>query len=280
MSSPVRFVRAHPFAVFAVLACGFGWAQFLLSAFGVGLAPDQIPLGPFVAAVIVTAMQGGDVRRAWWRRIRTVRIRLRWLAVVTFVPIAVHVAIVLVNHGFGAPLPTSAQLADWPNIPVVFVAMLVLVGLGEEAGWTAFAGPLLLEKHGLGKSWLLLGAVRTFWHLPLMLTGDMPWFMGIAGNLGFQLLMLIVMQRSHGNWSQAAVWHATLNAFGGAFFFGMVTGADKFRLGVLLGVAYGGLAAVAAGMHYLSERRIHRMADEESSSGQMSNLIVGRTVTA
>ena len=126
MSLPVRFVRAHPFAVFVVLACGFGWAQFLLSAFGVGSAPDQIPLGPFVGAVIVTSIQGGEVRRAWWLRIRTVRIPVRWIAVVTLIPIAVHVAIMLVNHGFGAPLPTSAQLADWPNIPVVLVAMLVL----------------------------------------------------------------------------------------------------------------------------------------------------------
>jgi predicted outer membrane lipoprotein len=41
------------------------------------------------------------------------------------------------------------------------------------------------------------------------------------------------------------VWHATLNAFGGAFFFTMVTGADQARLGVLLAGAYAVLAAVA-----------------------------------
>jgi membrane protease YdiL (CAAX protease family) len=278
MTSLSRFVRAHPFVVFAVLACLVGWAQYLLSAFGIGLAPDQIPIGPFVAAVIVTSVQGRDVRQAWWRRIRRVRIAGRWLAVVTLVPIVVHVAIVLVNRGFGAPLPTSSQLADWPNIPIVFVAMLVLVGLGEEAGWTAFAIPLLLEKHGLGKSWVLLGAVRTFWHLPLMLTGDMPWFMGIAGNLGFQLLILVVVERSNGNWSQAAVWHAMLNAFGGAFFFGMVTGADNLRLGALLGVAYATMGAVAAGLHFSSECRIRRMADEDSSFGQTPSLVAGRTV--
>jgi hypothetical protein len=278
MTSLTRFVRAHPFAVFAVLACLIGWAQYLLSAVGVGSAPAQIPLGPFVAAVIVTSIRGRDVRRSWWHTIRKVSIARRWLAVVTLAPIVVHVGIVLVNRGFGAPLPTSNQLAEWPNIPIVFVVMLVLVGLGEEAGWTAFAGPLLLEKHGLMKSWLLLGAVRTFWHLPLMLTGDMPWFMGIAGNLGFQLLILVVMERSRGNWSQAAVWHATLNAFGGAFFFGMVTGADKLRLGVLLGVTYSALGALAAGWHFSSERRIRRMADGDSSFGQTQTLVVGHTV--
>lgn len=279
MTTPTRIIRGHPFAAFTVVACLLGWAQYLLSALGIGSAPEQIPLAPFIAAAIVTSMQGGHVRQAWWRGVRSVRIAGRWLAVVTLAPIAVHVMIVLVNHAFGAPLPTSDQLADWPNIPVVFVVMLVLVGLGEEAGWTAFAGPLLLEKHGLLRSWLMLGAVRTCWHLPLMLTGDMPWFLGVAGNLGFQLLMLIVMQRSKGRWSQVAVWHAMLNAFGGAFFFGMVTGDDKLRLGVLLGAAYATLAAVAAGLHFASARRISRMADEDSSSGQTLSRIAGRTVS-
>ena len=36
MTSPIRVVRSHPFAVFAVMACLFGWAQYLLSALGVG----------------------------------------------------------------------------------------------------------------------------------------------------------------------------------------------------------------------------------------------------
>ena len=279
MTTPIRFVRAHPFAAFAGLACLFGWAQFLLSALGIGSAPDQIPAGPFVAAAIVTAIQGSEVRQAWWRRVRSVRIAGGWLIAVAVLPIAIHVTIVLVNHGFGAPLPTSSQLANWPNVPVAFVAMLLLVGLGEEAGWTAFAAPLLREKHGLLTTWLLLGAMRTFWHLPLMLSGDMPWFMGIAGNLGFQLVILIVMERSRGSWAQAAVWHAMLNAFGGAFFFGMVTGDDRLRLGTLLGAAYATVAVVAAGFHYAAERRIRRKAHDDSSSGQTPSLDAGRTVS-
>jgi hypothetical protein len=40
------------------------------------------------------------------------------------------------------------------------------------------------------------------------------------------------------------VWHATLNAFGGAFLFAMVSGADRVRLGLLLAAAYAVLAVV------------------------------------
>ena len=56
--------------------------------------------------------------------------------------------------------------------PVIFVVNLVLIGIGEEAGWTAFAAPLLLRRHGLLGAWAILAALRILWHLPLMLTGS------------------------------------------------------------------------------------------------------------
>ena len=65
------------------------------------------------------------------------------------------------------------------------------------------------------------------------------------GNACFQLIVLVMLTASGGRWSLAAVWHATLNAFGGAFFFTMVTGADQARLGLLLSAAYAVLALVA-----------------------------------
>jgi uncharacterized membrane protein len=77
----------------------------------------------------------------------------------------------------------------------------------------------------------------------------MPWTIGIVGNAGFQLVMLVLMSASEGRWFLAAVWHATVNAFGSAFFFAMVTGADKDRLGLLLSVAYVLLAVAALALH-------------------------------
>ena len=77
-----------------------------------------------------------------------------------------------------------------------------------------------------------------------MIGGQLPWDVGIIGNAGFQLVVLVLLSAS-GRWSLAAVWHATLNAFGGAFFFTMVTGADLDRLGLLLSAAYAVLGVVA-----------------------------------
>ena len=78
-----------------------------------------------------------------------------------------------------------------------------------------------------------------------MLNGEMPWVMGIVGNAAFQMIVLQLFVASGNHWSPAAVWHATLNAFGGAFLFTMVTGADRDRLGLLLSGAYAVLAVAA-----------------------------------
>ncbi len=243
-TSPLALVRRHPFVTFALLACLFGWGIWIFAGLGIGSDPDNMPLGPLMAALVVASCQGRDSLRAWGSRLRRWR-GAPWLyAVAVAAPFAVHVVDVLVNHVLGAPLPSAVQLGQWPDVPVTFVVMLVMVGIGEEAGWTAFAAPLLFRRHGLLVTWAALSAVRILWHLPLMLSGEMPWLMGIVGNAAFQLLVLQLVTARGGTWWMAAVWHATLNAFGGAFFFAMVTGADRVRLGLLLSGAYTLLAVV------------------------------------
>lgn len=245
MTTPAQLVRRQPMLSFLALACLFGWSNYIFAALGVGENPENIPLGPVVAALVVLGCQGRPSLAAWWKQIRSWRAAPGWYALAVLVPILVHVSIVVINHSLGAPLPTAAQLSHWPEIPVTFLVMLVLVGLGEEAGWTAFAAPVLLGRHGLLGAWAILSAMRIFWHLPLMIGGQLPWSIGIVGNAAFQLIVLVMMSASGGRWSLAAVWHATLNAFGGAFFFTMVSGADQDRLGMLLAAAYAVLAIVA-----------------------------------
>ena len=73
----------------------------------------------------------------------------------------------------------------------------------------------------------MLAAIRVLWHLPLMLSGSLPWVLGVGGNIAFQLLMMWMFVRTGGAWFLAAIWHSTLNALGGLFFFQMVEGPDK-----------------------------------------------------
>jgi membrane protease YdiL (CAAX protease family) len=245
MSLVTRIVRDHPFATFAVLACLFGWGIFVAAAFGLGTNPSNMPMGPVLAALVVASVQGRESLRAWGRRLRSWGASPKWYALAVLVPLSIHVVDTLVNSLFGAALPTLAQLGQWTELPATFVTTLVLIGIGEEAGWTAFAAPLLLRKHGIMGAWLLLSLVRIVWHLPLMISGELPWVVGIVANAAFQMIVLQMFVASGGCWTPAAVWHATLNTVGGSYLFAMVTGADQYRLFLLLTLAYC-LVAVAA----------------------------------
>lgn len=85
-------------------------------------------------------------------------------------------------------------------------------------------------------TWVILSAIRVFWHLPLMLTGQLSWMLGIVGNIAFHFLMLWIFLRT-GVWVLAGIWHAVLNTVSGSFFFQMVQGANQARHGVLMSVA-------------------------------------------
>lgn len=262
MSSPVQIVRNYPLSTFAVLACLFGWMVYGLAGVGIGSHPENMPLGPALAALVVTSCQGRAALYAWGRTLRRWA-GAPWLYIVALgAPIALHLVIVIVNHLLGAPLPTADQLGAWPEIPVTFLVMLVMVGLGEEAGWTAFAAPILLRRHGLWGAFAGLATLRILWHLPLMINGDMPIALGLLGNAGFQLIVLQMMRCRRGAWTHAAIWHAMLNAFGGAYFFTMVTGADKQRLGLLLGLVYAFAALLT-----LLPALVHRGRDGRGPTG-------------
>jgi membrane protease YdiL (CAAX protease family) len=262
MTTPVQIVRRYPLSAFAVLACLLGWMPYELAAVGIGSNPENSPFGPAAAALLIASCQGREALFAWGRSLRRWAAS-PWLYALAFgAPALLQVAIVLVNHQLGAPLPTAGQLGDWPGVPVRFLAMLVFVGLGEEAGWTAFAAPVLLRRFGLFGAFGVLASMRIIWHLPLIVTGEMPLVVGILGNAGFQLVVLLMLRHSRGSWTLAAVWHSMLNAFGNAFFFSMVIGADRDRLNLLLGLEYAVLAAVALAVtRYVAGRGRHETID-------------------
>jgi membrane protease YdiL (CAAX protease family) len=262
--NPVGIVRRFPLLSFVLLACLFGWSPYLVTFLTGGSGAENLPLGPLLATLVVVSCQGREELRSWGRLIRSWRAPPNWYVLALIAPVALQLLIVATNHGFGAPLPTSEQLADWPQVPVTFLTMLVFVGIGEEAGWTAFAAPILLRRHRLLVAWALASAMRIFWHLPLMIGGELPWVLGTVGNAAFTLVTLQLLMASDGRWSLVAVWHAALNATGGLFFFTMVSGADRGRLGYLLAGVY----AVAATAAHVGGGRHLTLREDPSPAGE------------
>ena len=241
----VLIARRYPLGSFFLLACLFGWSFYIVDFLTGGSGAENLPLGPVFAALIVVSCQGRADLRSWGRSLGNWRAAPRWYLLAMLAPIAVTALIVVANHAFGAPLPTSDQLADWPQVPVTFLTMLVAVGIGEEAGWMAFAVPILLRRHGLLFAWVLASAMRILWHLPLMIGGDLSWVLGTVGNAAFTMVALLLVRVTDGRWTLVAVWHASLNATSGLFVFKMVTGADNDRLGYLMAGAYAVVAMAA-----------------------------------
>lgn len=238
MSALLRPVRAYPVTTYWILACGFGWMFEIASALRGSAEGGQFPLGPIIAAAIVAAALGPSGLRDWSRRLATVRTAPRWWLIAFLGPIVLMVAAVLVNAAFGAPLPSRAQLSGWPALGPAFLGIFVAIGIGEEAGWTAFASPRLLQRHPFVVAALALSFIRVTWHLPLLVEGNLPWVVGVVANAGFQFLVLWAFVRSGGVWWLAAIWHTTHNTVGGQFLYRMVEGADQARLGGILAVAY------------------------------------------
>lgn len=257
----VTIVRRAPLLSFFVLACLFGWSPYIVTFLTGGSGAENLPLGPVFATLVVVSCQGRTELRSWGRRLRSWRAAPRWYLLAVLAPVALQLLIVLANHGFGAPLPTADQLADWPQVPVTFITMLVFVGIGEEAGWTAFAALILLRRHGVLTAWVLASTMRILWHLPLMLGGDLSWVLGTVGNAAFTMVTLQLLMASRGRWTLVAVWHAALNATGGPFFFKMVDGADRDRLGYLMAAAY---AVTALVVHLASGRHLTLPVDPGS----------------
>lgn len=262
MSTSANPVRRYPLTSYVVLACLFGWILFIASALGAGIQPNGFPIGPIIAAAIVTALLGRAELSAWWHRLLRLRAGLAWYALALIIPVAIILLAVAANTALGAPAPTASQLAGWTGLPGELLGILILIGIGEEAGWTAFAAERLLDGRGFLGVWLALAAMRILWHVPLMLSGDLPWVLGVVGNAAFQLLVLWLYVRSGRRWFVAAVFHSVLNATSGSFFFQMVQGADNARLGVLMSAGYAILAAV---VYALDRRRLAGLVGAEGA---------------
>ena len=251
MSRLREVVQRYPILTFVALACLFGWSIWIGVFLSGGSGGINLPIAPIIAALIVASCQGRAELRAWARRLRSWRAEPKGYLLAVLAPVVLHVLIVLVNGGLGAPLPTSDQLSHWPDVPGTFVVLLVLIGIGEEAGWTAFMAPILLRRHGLLVAWAIASVIRILWHVPLVISGDLDIVLGTVGNAAFTMVLLMLLVIRGGNWSLAAVWHASLNSAGGSFFFTMVDGADATRLSLLMSAEY----AVVAVLAYLAARR-------------------------
>ena len=223
-------LASHPLLTFTVLTLVLSWLPIILYA--LGLFPGTLlACGPFLAAIITAAVVGGKKGLSdYFRRLIRWRVGLGWYLVALLAPVAGWAIAAYVNVLLGAAPPSPDQLADWPLIVTSTLIFLInpFGGAWEEPGWRGYALPLLLRRHSALVASAVLGVIWTLWHVPMFLTGFIPWPDAV---LVFALTFVFTAIYLHtaGSVLIAFLLHASLNG-AGDFFVGLFAGDDRVRM--------------------------------------------------
>jgi membrane protease YdiL (CAAX protease family) len=253
-------VRRYPLIVFFVLAYVFSWWPWPLYAFGLSPSPI-IAFGPFLAAILVLALttgKGGVVTLL--RRMVRWRVRPVWYAVALLLPVAISGGAALLNVVvLGASAPSPAELGAWSGLVPTFFLRLLVPGIGgawEEPGWRGYALPKLQGGHSALLASLILGVVWAFWHLPLMVIGQIhlsdPVYI-----VAWTVVFTWVFNNTNGSVLIAMLMHNMHNVISGGYFSAMFSGADWVRQGWLLVALWCAVAAIVVvvnGPEHLSRK--------------------------
>ena len=219
-------VRRHRLVAYFLLAFGISWGGVALIVGPLGLSGGALMLallavisgGPTTASLVLTGVVDG---RAGYRdliaRLTRWRLAPRWYAALLINPIAILLVLGILSLGSPAFLPgilTSqsplARSLGFAVSPVLLAAGAVgvglVAGLFEEVGWTGFATPHLLARHGSLVGGLTLGLLWATWHIAGDLPGtanawgaDWPWRVltwMYAGMVPYRLLMTWVYRHT------------------------------------------------------------------------------------
>ncbi len=107
----VHLIRRRPMVSFAVLACLLGWSNYIEVWFGLGSDPSNMPLGPVIAALLVTACQGRDALKIWGRRL------VGWRAAPTLYAVAVLLRSWSTWSSSGSTTCSARQCRPWNSWP-------------------------------------------------------------------------------------------------------------------------------------------------------------------
>ncbi len=223
--------------------------------------------GPSVAAVIVTARAGGrPALRQLFRAVTIWRVSAPWYLVTFLLPPALTAASLAIVDGGLATLGRFNALAALAGAPMAYLMALPFGPLGEELGWRGFALPRLLDRFGPARSALLLGAIWTVWHLPMMLWSpgaSMPSFMPLSPMsiavyavqiTAISVMMTVLFLKTKGSVLLAILAHLAFNTAEAVLYGGLPSlVVDERRAVYLVNVALLGVPG-SAGLIWLATR--------------------------
>lgn len=262
-------IKRHRLIVFFVLAYLFSWYPWFL-ALARGKTTGPNPLGPLVAALVVTALtEGRSGVKALLAGLVRWRVGIRWYAAVFLLPVAVCIAAACVNVLIGAPMPQLSKLAGWREVAESFVFIFLFIGLGEEPGWRGFALPKLQETRSPLAASLVLAPLWAIWHLPLM-GNEFPLPIVPAFLITIFPATIIttwIYNRTNGSVLLSMLFHATVNTVGAGLIFPLFTGTNV----VVLWYVYAAIWTAAA-VFVVKAGGLERKANQNAAPETVATL--------
>jgi membrane protease YdiL (CAAX protease family) len=240
MKTIKAFIKSHPLSSYFALAFAISWGGMLLIIGGPGAIPataeDTTKLfpavylvtvaGPSLAGILLTGLTGGWAGlRELGSRLLKWRVGARWYAVALLTtPLTVMATLLslsLISPEFLPGFLTTSVKASM--LQFGFVASVgLLTGLLEELGWTGFAIPRLLGRHGVLATGLFVGLLWGAWHFLSNIWGSgtssgVPLALFMPAILfsflpPYRMLMVWVYERTE-SLLVAILMHASLVAF-------------------------------------------------------------------
>jgi uncharacterized protein len=239
-----RAVSKHPLTWFVVTAYALSWWSIPFANGAI------LPYGPFVAAVLVLSItKGRSGLVELLRRMTSWRGGWLWLLIAPGLVILYLALAFAINLLLGGTISQTSHLSSFGQS---LLGLLLLGGMWEEPGWSGFALPLLQDRngsrpYGLLKASLIMGFIRAGWHLPLVVSGSIPWFDAVFLSMAFQFLISWLHNRTGGSVLTPMLFHLTSNVVGGGIMISLFSGSDRDRYYVLF-VAIAWMLALAVSL--------------------------------
>jgi membrane protease YdiL (CAAX protease family) len=212
-----ELVRRHPLPLFFFLAFSGFWGF---------LALDRIPrfhfwapflgvFAPAAAAIVLTGiLEGENGVRQLIRSLGLWRVRPQWYAIAIGLPIVqalIGLVLAVLLHKYKG-LSAESLRAVLPAMWVVFV-----FAAGEELGWRGYALPHLLQRYRPVYASLILGALHSAWHWPLILPAhgmmsDLPVLPWTAAVLTEAIVFTWIFRNTGGSVLLVVLFHGMVNS--------------------------------------------------------------------
>lgn len=212
-----EFLRQHPLPIFFLLAFAGFWAF---------LALNRVPqfhfwapfLGVFAPAVAALSMTGADEGETGVRQLLSKlgawRVPPQWYVVAIGLPLAQALLAIGLAAAFHKYKGISIE-AMRPVLPATWV--FFLFAAGEELGWRGYALPRLFVRWRALYASLILGALHSAWHWPLILPshglmGDLPLLPWTAAVVTEAIVFTWLYLGTRGSVLLVVLYHGMVNA--------------------------------------------------------------------